>query len=110
MRSLPKLRWASHTHPSALLTYRVIAGSIDAYYGEGAVFVEQYMQTMHAALLDAAPYNLTNRDAPTAPFLTPRALLTSIALLKQGTAAVSTDPRRELRCRRRRWRCTIQSC
>ena len=97
MRSLPKLRWASHTHPCALLTYRVIAGSIDAYYGEGAVFVEQYMQTMHAALVDAAPYNLTNRDPPTAPFLTPRALLTSIALLKQGTAAVSTDPRRELR-------------
>ena len=72
----------------------LIAEFLSAYYGESAVFVEQYMERMHEALLDAAPYKLTNADEPTAPFLSPDALLTSVALLKKGAAVVTTDIRR----------------
>ena len=73
----------------------LITEFLAAYYTEGAVFVEQYMQTMHQALLDAAPYKLTNTDHPTAPFLSSEALLTSISLLKEGAAAVTTELRRQ---------------
>ena len=80
----PNPRWDPSLTPELL-----IADFLAQYYAEAGVYIEQYMQTMHQAL-EASGSKLTNTNDPISAFLTPAALLTAGAILKDAESAALT--------------------
>lgn len=83
---LSRMLWDPTTDDDALIT-DFLAG----YYGAAAPFIRDYMDLMHNSTVEQNSY-MTEHDPVTAGFLTPAAVLKSVALMNSAAKAVANEP------------------